>query len=166
MKDGPAAQAGIKPGDVIVALNGQEISGSSDLPPRVADLKPGTSAKVAVWRDRQRREIEVRLGGADEKPATRAEENRASDQRLGLAVRPLTPDEQQQVGVNGGMLIQDVQGPAALAGVQRGDVLLAVNGTQVTDMQQLRQLVANSGKHVALLVERGDARVFVPVDLG
>jgi serine protease Do len=166
VNDGPAAKAGIKPGDVILALNGQEISGSSDLAPRVADLRPGSTAKLQVWRDHQRREIDVRLGEVNEKPAPRAENDGAHDKRLGLAVRPLTPDEQQQAGVKGGMLVQDAQGPAAEAGIQPGDVLVAVNGTPVTDVQQLRQLVAKSGKHVALLVERGDARIFVPVDIG
>ena len=85
--------------------------------------------------------------------------------RLGLAVRPLTPDERQRAGVSGGVLVQDVQGPSARAGIRPGDVLLAVNGTRIDGVEQLRQLVSKSGKHVALLVERGDTRLFVPVDL-
>jgi serine protease Do len=164
--NGPAAKAGLKPGDVILALNGQEVSGSSDLPPRVAKLQPGSTAKLDVWRDHRRREIDVKLGELNEKPAARAENDGAHDDRLGLAVRPLTPDEQQQAGVQGGVIVQDAQGPAARAGIQPGDVLVAVNGTPVTDVQQLKQLVSKSGKHVALLVDRGDARIFVPVDIG
>jgi serine protease Do len=165
-KNGPAGRAGIQPGDVILSLNGAEISSSSDLPPRVADLKPGTTAKVEVWRNRQRREIDVRVGEAKAAAVARAEMNGGRRDRLGLQVRPLTPDEQKQAGVDKGMVVEEAQGPAAEAGIQPGDVLLAVNGTQITDAQQLRKLVESSGKHVALLVERGDARIFVPVDLG
>jgi serine protease Do len=165
-KGGQAARAGIQPGDIILSLNGQEISGSADLPPRVGDLKPGTTAKLEVWRDRQRREIEIRVGETDDATVADAQAKGESHDRLGLMVRPLTHGERQQAGVENGMVVEDVQGPAAHAGVQAGDVLLAVNGTQIKDVEQLRQLVAKSGKHVALLVERGEARLFVPVDLG
>jgi serine protease Do len=165
-KDSPAARAGLEPGDVILALNGQEISSSSDLPPRVASLQPGSAAKLAVWRGHERREIEVRVGEAKVASAGPAQEEGGQHDRLGLAVRPLTPEEREQSGMKGGMIVQDAQGPAAEAGIQPGDVLLAVNGTRVSDIEQLRKLVANSGKHVALLIERGDARMFVPVDLG
>ncbi|MFL5415322.1 MAG: PDZ domain-containing protein, partial [Myxococcales bacterium] len=64
------------------------------------------------------------------------------------------------------MVVENARGPAAEAGIQPGDVILAVNGKKVTDVEQLRKLVASSGKHVALLVERGNAQIFVPVDLG
>jgi serine protease Do len=86
--------------------------------------------------------------------------------RLGLSVRPLTPDEREQAGTKNGLVVQDAQGPAAAAGIQPGDVLLAVNGKPITSVEQLRKLVSSSGKHLALLVERGDARIFVPVDPG
>ena len=164
-KDGPAEHAGIQPGDVILQLNGREIPASSDLPPQVADLRPGMTARVEVWRDHKRREIDVRVGEKKDAAVASRQEDGDHHDRLGLTVRPLTPDERQQAGVKGGMVVQDAQGPAAQAGIQPGDVLLAVNGTQITDPQQLRRLVASSGKHVALLVERGDARIFVPVDL-
>src|SRR5947209_1540778 len=166
VKDGPAGRAGIEPGDVILSLNGQQISGSPDLPARVADLQPGTKAKLEVWRNHERREIEVKIGEAKGANAPLGQEDGDHQGRLGLSVRPLTPDEREQTGSKNGLVVQDAQGPAAEAGLQPGDVLLAVNGTQITSVEQLRQLVASSGKHVALLVERGNARIFVPVDLG
>jgi serine protease Do len=162
----PAAKAGVEPGDVILALGGNEISGSGDLPPRVADIAPGSAAKLEVWRDHRRREIEVRVGEA--KNATvagvqRAEEGRG---RLGLAVRPLTPEERREAGARGGVMVEGADGPAARAGIQPGDVVLALNGIPVTTAQQVRTLLQRAGKHVALLVARGGARIFVPVDLG
>ena len=165
-KGSPAAKAGLQPGDVILALNGEEISTSSDLPGRVADFSPGTSAKLEVWRDRGRREIEVRVGEAKDATVATASEHESGRGRLGLAVRSLSPEERQQAGVKGGVVVEGVQGPAARAGIQPGDVVLALNGTQITSVEQLRGLAAKSGKHVALLVERGEARIFVPIDLG
>jgi serine protease Do len=64
------------------------------------------------------------------------------------------------------VVVEGVNGPAARAGLQPGDVLLSVSGTPVTGVEQLRALVARAGKHVALLVKRGEARIFVPVAIG
>ena len=57
-------------------------------------------------------------------------------------------------------------GPAARAGVEAGDVLLAVNGAPVKSIEQVREAVAKSTKSVALLVQRGDDKIFVPVRMG
>ena len=166
-KGGPAAKAGLQPGDVILALDGKGISDSADLPPRVADIKPGTSARLEIWRDRGRREVEVQVGGAQGDTAVASARGHGEGHgRLGLAVRPLTPEERQQAGFAGGLVVEGAEGPAAQAGLQAGDVLLALDGTKVTSAEQLRALVAKSGEHVALLVERGKARIFVPLDLG
>ena len=81
-------------------------------------------------------------------------------------MRPLTPEEQRQADVQGGVLVQNVTGPAARAGLQPGDVVLSVNGSPVQSVEQLRNLVKGAKDEVALLVQRGDARIFVPVELG
>jgi len=78
----------------------------------------------------------------------------------------LTPEEQKEVGTSGGVLVENVGGAAARAGLQRGDIILALNNTPVKDPEQLRGIVAKSGKHVALLVQREDTKVYIPVDLG
>jgi serine protease Do len=80
-------------------------------------------------------------------------------------VRPLEPDEQQQAGIEGGLLVVGVAGPAARAGIQPGDVILQVNGTPIRSVEQLRALTAKSAKHLAVLVQREDARLFLPLDL-
>ena len=85
---------------------------------------------------------------------------------MGVAVRPLNPDEQKQAGVSGGLIVENATGPAANAGIQPGDMILSLNGTPVKSAEQLKQLVAKAGKHVALLVQRDEAKIFVPVDLG
>ena len=86
--------------------------------------------------------------------------------RLGLVVRPLTPDERKESGISAGLVVSDAGGPAAAAGIEPGDVVLGVNGTTVRSGAQLRQLVAKAGKHVALLIQRDSATIFVPINLG
>jgi serine protease Do len=90
----------------------------------------------------------------------------AQDARLGVAVRPLTPDEKQQASVSRGLLVQQSNGAAASAGIQPGDVILAVNGQPVTTTQQLKAMVSHAGDSIALLIQRDNAQIFVPVDLG
>jgi serine protease Do len=80
-------------------------------------------------------------------------------------VRPLTPQERKEAKVSGGLLVEDVGGPAARAGVQPGDVILMAGGKPVRSVEDLRAATAGSGS-VALLVQRGDARVFVPLKTG
>jgi serine protease Do len=166
VEDGsPAARGGLQPGDVILALDGLEIATSSDLPQRVADLKPGARAKLDVWRKGRHQEIGVVVGEAQEEQVA-SNDGAAPRGRLGVTVRPITPEEQRQADLRGGVVVEGVNGPAARAGLQPGDVLLSVSGTPVTGVEQLRALVAKAGKHVALLVKRGEARIFVPVAIG
>lgn len=81
----------------------------------------------------------------------------------GLAVRSLSPTERRDSGIDGGLVVEDVAGPAAKVGIQPGDVILSINGTPISSAEQLRALVAKSGKQVALLVQRDDARIFIPL---
>jgi len=167
-KGGPAEKAGLQAGDVILGVNGQAVNSSSELPATIAGLAPGTSVKVDVWRNQQQRDITVKLGEMDgaRKTAARSESSSDTNARLGLAVRALTSQERGQLGSSGGLLVEDVSGAAADAGIEPGDVVIAANGTNVTTVEQLRNVVAKAPKSVALLVQRGDTRIFVPVPLG
>jgi serine protease Do len=165
-KGSPAAEAGIRPGDVIQRVDGKEIVASSDLPALVADLAPGTRVKLGVWRDRGPHEIKVKIGEVKDVAVAAATQDEARRGQLGLEVRPLTPGERHEAGTEGGLLVEGVEGPAARAGIQPGDVILALDGSNVASVEQLRGLATKSGKHVALLVERGEARIFVPIDRG
>ncbi|MEW5862646.1 MAG: DegQ family serine endoprotease [Pseudomonadota bacterium] len=164
-KDGPAAKAGIEPGDVILGVNGQPVEISSALPPLIADIKPGQTARLEIWRDGTKRTVTVTVGRLESARAGKPETGASPEGgRLGLAVRPLTREEQRAIGTTG-LLVEGVSGPAAEAGVQEGDIILSVNGVPVKDVAQLRNLVAGKS-HVALRVRRGEAILFIPVELG
>jgi serine protease Do len=163
--DSAAAHAGIKVGDVILKYNGQNIVDAGQLSAHVGQAKPGDKAELQVWREGKVSTITATIGSAAD--ATLADDQGAAGQpRLGLALRPLTPAERQQAGVSGGLLVEQSQGSAADAGIQPGDVVLSVDGTAVDSVSQLRKMIGQHDKQVALLIQRGENRLFVPVTLG
>lgn len=164
--DSPAAKAGLKPGDVIVQLGDDVIDHSGDLPEHVADIRPGTEIKLKVIRKGAPMTLAVKVGAVKEDAVAQGKNGGETGGRLGLAVRPLTPAEKRDSGIDGGLVVEDVAGPAARVGIQPGDVILSLNGTPISSAEQLRALVSKSGKQVALLVQRDDARIFIPLDLG
>jgi len=169
-KGGPGDKAGLKPGDVIRALNGQKIVSSGDLPAIVSLATPGDKVTMEVWRQGKSVQLGATLGNANDKIAASADGERVGQAgtklRLGLSLRPLDPAEKRESGIPNGLLIQDAGGAAANAGVQPGDVLLSVNGRPVNSIDQVREVVDKSGKSVALLIQRGDDKIFIPVRLG
>jgi serine protease Do len=166
-KGGPADKAGLQSGDVIRGVNGQPIVSSGDLPALIGLAAPGDSIRLDIWRQGAAKVITARLASADEKTAQAAAKKDTPNQgKLGLALRPLQPEEKQEAGVDNGLVVQQASGPAAMAGVQAGDVLLSINGVPVKNIDQVRATVAKAEKSVALLIQRGDSKIFVPVNFG
>ena len=85
--------------------------------------------------------------------------------QLGLALRPLLPGEKRVIGASAGLLVESASGPSAEAGIQAGDLLLSINGKAVSSVDQFRVLVAAANKSVALLMQRGSEKTFVPIHL-
>jgi serine protease Do len=169
---GPADKAGLKPGDVTLEVGGTSIEQSNDLSNTIAKAKPGTDTTLTVWRGGKARELEVRIARMKEPEDRNAraepEPKDAEGTRLGLVVRSLTPEEKESAETEGNVVVSDVQGSAAIAGIQPGDIILAVNDRSVKSVQDLRAVASKlkSGQSAALLVERGGAQVFVPIRAG
>ncbi|WP_175924031.1 DegQ family serine endoprotease [Burkholderia latens] len=163
--NGPAAKAGLQPGDVILAVNGSPVADSTSLPAQIANLKPGSKADLQVWRDKAKKSISVTLGSMTDTKVASNDGGPVEQGRLGVAVRPLSPQERSATSLSHGLIVQQAAGPAASAGIQPGDVILAVNGRPVTSPEQLREAVKGAGNSLALLIQRDNAQIFVPVDL-
>jgi serine protease Do len=172
-KGGPADKAGIKEGDIILAVDQRPVDVSSELPGVVAHLRPGSTATLDVWRDRKTQPVEVRVAQLQEpnaeQSADRGKGNGKGGQEgqgapsLGLAVRPLSPQERSEIGAEeGGLVVGEATGPAASAGIQPGDVILRAGDKPVRSVNDLREAAKSSGT-VALLVQRQDARIYVPL---
>ena len=161
-----AAAAGLKSGDVITEVNGEPVVRSGALSSLIGMAAPGERVKLKVWRDHAERTIEAKLGGADDAKQVADTGGNADGGQLGLALRPLTKDEKREAKVESGMIVEDVAGAAARAGIETGDVLLAINGRSVESIEQVKSVLAAKPKSVALLVQRDGEKIFVPVKLG
>jgi serine protease Do len=165
-KGSPGDKAGLQAGDVIRSVNGAPVVASGDLPAAIGLSKPGDKVKMEVVRQGKTVDVTATLAASNDKVAKADNDQQGAQQgRLGLALRPLDRDEQREVGAPG-LLVEDVTGAAARAGVQAGDVVLAVNGTPAKSVEQVKSVVAKADKSVALLIQRGEDKIFVPVRLG
>jgi serine protease Do len=129
-------------------------------------VKPGSTVPIEVWRNGKAKELKATVGELTDNVRVASAKAEAGKGKLGVAVRPLSPEEKKAADVANGVVVEDVAGAAARAGVRAGDVIVAVNNVPVTSPEQLKELIGKAAKTVALLVQREDARIFIPVPLG
>lgn len=168
-KGSPAEKAGLLAGDVILKFDNKPISTSSDLPRVVAGTKPGKEVGVEVLRKGSMKNLALTVG---EMPSEDKEEARpakgptkAEPNKIGLTLRELTPQQKKKLNGKSGLLVVGAEGSAAQSGIRRGDVILAVNNSEVQTLEQFNKQIASAqaGKTVALLVLRGDSTLYIPV---
>jgi serine protease Do/serine protease DegQ len=159
MKDGPAAAAGLRPGDVIVEFGGAAIKDVPDLQKRVAAVEPGRLAPVTVMREKRTVTLSVKIGEQPSEEALEAADT--GDEILGLTVEPLTPEtaRQNRLAARSGLLVTEVRpgSPGAVADIRPGDAILQVNRRPVGDVAAFRQAVAGlkPGDSVPVYLQRG-----------
>lgn len=171
-----AERAGLKRGDVILALNGDLVTDSNSFRNDIAATPPGRTVTLRIWREGSEQELRPTLGEfvPEERAAERAEEGPpesggSENPKLGLAVQPLTPAIARQLGISAdtqGLVVVDVEpfGPAAEAGIQRGDVIEQVNQQPVRSVADLVAAVERSGTNpLLLLVNHRGTTIFVTV---
>ena len=170
----PAERAGLRRGDIILALNGEAVSDGNVLRNRVASTAPGTEVTLTIRREGKEEQLRATLGehavaeGAGEAGADDTG-GRSEGARLGVAVTPLTPELAARLNLEGGaqgvvVTRVDPAGPAADAGLREGDLLEEANGREVRSVEDLRAAVEQSiERPLLLLVNRGGQATFVTV---
>jgi serine protease Do len=171
-KGGPADKAGLEASDVILKFDGKTVTNSVDLPRIVAATRPGSKVTAQVWRKGTAKEVTITVGEMPEEKVALRSGRRDSKTgnvvgRLGLTLSELTAEQRKELGIIGGLLVEDVQGAAAKAGIRRGDLLMALNNQDIKSIEQLTQLLTQfeKARSVALLVRRGDGALYVPLRL-
>jgi serine protease Do len=168
--DGPAAKAGVSVGDVILRFDNKDVAAAADLPRLVASTKPGTEVPIELWHDGAARTVKATIvaAPAPQQVAQRATQGREPGKasgRLGLMVSELPPQGRRALGVDYGLVVENVAGPNADAPLEPGDVIIAINNKRFKNLDEFNRHVAQApaGGTVALLVRRGEATLFVPV---
>ncbi len=173
-KGGPAEAAGIEPGDVILRFDGKAIQNSADLPRIVAATRPGARVGVQLWRKGSYKEVSLTVGEVQEERSLAQRQGkspRAEQQanRLGLVVSELSAEQRRQLGVPGGLLVEDLRGNVARADLRPGDIILALINrgvtTEIRSVDQFNRLLSQFGRgaNVTLLVRRGDMQTFITI---
>lgn len=161
-KDGPADKAGLTEGDLIIKFNGKDTENARDLSRIVADTKPGTTAKINIIREGKEEVLEIKVGELNDSSSVATPDTQEKT-RLGVTVRPLNEMEKKKVSY--GMVVESVTGPAAEAGIRKGDIILSAGGKKITSFEDLQKVIRKSKDSIAILVDRNGNRTFIPIKL-
>jgi serine protease Do len=161
----PAAEAGIKPGDVILEFNSKPVPKSQDFPSTIADTPPGQKVTLKIIRDKKEQIVSFKIGELPD-DGDAVQKTEARDPEIGVRVQRITPEAARRLGLNStkGVLIVEVQpgSPADQVGLEAADVVREVNQRPVNNISDFERAVRQGrrGERILLLVQRGDNAVF------
>lgn len=167
---GPAEGSGIERGDVIVEFQGQKVERFNDLPRMVAAVPPGTTVELKVLRKGKEKTIKTKLGELPEESAEEAQTEQGQGEDLGLELQEITPGMARGHGLPSekGLLVTgvDPRGPAAQAGIRRGDIILEVNQKEVKSLAEFRKIVGETkkGEMMLFLVKRQEGALYLALE--
>ena len=168
-KNGPADKGGLEAGDVILKFDGKPITTSADLPRAVGATKPGKIVPVEVLRKGSAKTLNIGVGEMPSDPNEAAQPSKAAPQaeanKIGLTLKELTAAQKKKLNGKNGLLVIESTGAAAQAGIRRGDVILGLNNSETQSVEQFNKQInaVATGKTVAVLVQRGENTLYVPI---
>ena len=147
------------------------MNSANELPRVVASTKPGTSVPLEVWRGGAKRQVKATLTEFPNDEVAQQQQSpemRKSSNKLGLMVRELAPAQRKALGIEYGLIVENVASPGPNMQVQRGDIIIAVNNVYFKGLEEFNRTVQKQppGSVIALLVRRGDAALYIPVRVG
>jgi serine protease Do len=169
---GPADKAGIEAGDIITKVDGKPVEKAGDLPRMIGSAKPGTKTTLQIFRRGSTKDVTVTVAEFEaDKPLRRAGDPGTPPPQksaLGLAVADLSEVQKREMRLRGGVRVEAVDGAAARAGLREGDVILAMDNAEISDVKQFNQLAqkAEKAKAVSVLVRRGEAVNYLVIKPG
>ena len=167
----PADKAGLESGDIILKFNDKLVSYSSELPPLVGAVTPGSTVDVEILRNGDVQTLDVTIEPLDEgdRSASLPAASALDQSRLGVEVAALTDTQKTDLGVTYGVLVSDMapDGVAATAGIRPGDVILSINREKIEGVNELKGIVDNAPSDVAIpvLVQRDSSPIFLALTL-
>ncbi len=168
-KAGPAEKGGLEAGDVILQFDGKPIEVSSDLPRVVGMTDPGKSVNVDVLRKGSKKTLRIKVGEMPSEDIEISQSNTPSTEavsnKIGLTLNALTPEQKKKLNGKNGLLVIGSVGAAAESGIRRGDVILGLNNNETQSVDQFNKQInaVRAGKMVAVLVQRGDSTLYIPI---
>jgi serine protease Do len=161
---GPADKAGIEAGDIITKVDGKLIEKSGDLPRIVGATRPGSKTVLQVFRRGSYRDLTVTVAEFEPDAPSRVAQSEGGapsvggKSALGLTVSELSDAAKRELKLRGGVRVEAVEGAAARAGLREGDVILALDNTEITDTKQFMAVAAKAEKlrAVSVMVRRGE----------
>jgi serine protease Do len=160
----PAEKAGLKVGDIIVAVDGEKVREVRDLQFRIMKTPPGTEVTLTIIRGGKEQTIKAKVGEMPEEVSFGQQQEQVGE--LGLSLRDLSPEEVMRFGVKG-VFVEGVA-PGSLAqrsGLRRGDIILAVNNEPVESLSQFNEKIEKAKSEqrtrVLLLIRRGGNNLYV-----
>jgi len=167
--DSPASKAGLEVGDVITKLDGRAIEGSADLSRTIRSMKPGSKVNLTVWRAGKTRDIPVTIAEFKDEETTKTaaaakgKKEAAKTDKLGLAVKEVTPDQKKTLKLQNGVTVEAADGAALAAGISPGDIILRVNNVDIANVKTFNETVAKLDvkKPVALLIRDENGTRFI-----
>ncbi|MDO5357507.1 MAG: DegQ family serine endoprotease [Conchiformibius sp.] len=167
--DSPAEKAGLRVGDIIRSVNGETIRSSSQLPMSIGSVAPGKEVILEIWRQGKETQAKVILGALDDNNAVLSDNvsppphsgsvGSFEVKEIGLHLNINTDNGNQELWV------QQASGPAAAAGLKRGDIIRQINGMAVRDQAGLTAALKQAGKNIPVLVQRGNSSIFMALVL-
>ena len=168
LENSPAEAAGLVSGDIITRVNGHDIYLSSDLPHRIGRLGAGDTAKLDVVRGGKKKKIEVEIGAMPDSDgnvlARNAEPEQSQSNRIGVLVAELTDRQRKDMG--NGVIVKEVRrGPAANAGVVRGDLITMIGGEIIRGVDDFDRIIAAlpEKRNVPMRIVRRGQASFIPL---